>query len=424
MIKNISPIITVSNSERTLEKCLASLSEFAEIVLYLNNTKDNSKLIARKFRNVTIYEGEFLGYADSKNKAAGFANNDWVFSIDSDEWLDQKIIDSLKSIDLTDRNVIYRFKHYNYYMGKLMRGGEFKSTYMNRLYNRVNSKWHGMIHERLTEENKQIIHVKGRILHHDPLPDKKDPRYKIFIQRINLKRTKYASLNKKKKIEKMPKILLILYFSIRFINLYFIRYGFIDGKAGLYSNYRSCKCKYDAYTKPYDISLETAKIDNISAVVIVSNAEKYLKFCLDSLRDFTEVVVYINNTTDSSKEIARKYSNVKIYEGDFLGYSESKNKAAMFATNEWIFSIDADEWVDEILLNNLRLSKNLNPKNIIKMKRFNYYMGKIIIGGYDRPTWKTRLYNRNSSNWIGAVHEKLVTVNCNISKMGGGHLPL
>ncbi|MBQ4009573.1 MAG: glycosyltransferase [Bacteroidales bacterium] len=51
--------------------------------------------------------------------------------------------------------------------------------------------------------------------------------------------------------------------------------------------------------------------DNISAVILVKNAEKTIGECLESLRLFGEVVLLDNGSTDATLEIASKYPNVK-----------------------------------------------------------------------------------------------------------------
>lgn len=78
-------------------------------------------------------------------------------------------------------------------------------------------------------------------------------------------------------------------------------------------------------------------IHNITPVIIAKDAQKTIEETLKSLVSFEEVIVYLNNSTDETKQIAQKFSNVKIIDGDFIGFGPTKNKASEFSSNDWIF---------------------------------------------------------------------------------------
>ena len=84
----------------------------------------------------------------------------------------------------------------------------------------------------------------------------------------------------------------------------------------------------------------------ISLCMIVKNEEKLLPQCLDSVRDYVdEMVVVDTGSTDKTVEIARSYG-AKIFfhpwEGDF---SKHRNQSISYATRDWIFILDADEFL-------------------------------------------------------------------------------
>ena len=118
-------------------------------------------------------------------------------------------------------------------------------------------------------------------------------------------------------------------------------------------------------------------IKNISAVIISKNASQTIKKTLESLRNFEEIILFDNGSTDNTISIAKKHSNVIIHEGDFLGFGATKNYAITLAKNNWIFSIDADEIISKEL--SFHISKiNLQPKLIGEIQRRNYFLGKEI----------------------------------------------
>ncbi|MDQ1243827.1 MAG: hypothetical protein QG565_167, partial [Campylobacterota bacterium] len=99
-INNISCVIIVKNGASTIDATLASLTSFQDVLLYDNGSTDATLEIAKKYSNVTLFQGEFLGFGETKNLACSFAKNDWVLSLDADEVLSDEFIKNLTSIEL------------------------------------------------------------------------------------------------------------------------------------------------------------------------------------------------------------------------------------------------------------------------------------------------------------------------------------
>ncbi len=148
-------------------------------------------------------------------------------------------------------------------------------------------------------------------------------------------------------------------------------------------------------------------IDSVSVVMIVKNAEMTIKTSLDALKAFDEVILYLNNTSDATYEIAQDYNNVKIIEGDFLGFGPTKNKAATYAKNDWILSLDSDEVLTADFINNLK-DTVLDAQSVYTILRSNYYKQREI-----RHCWGNdiivRLYNRRATQFTEKkVHEQII----------------
>jgi len=136
-------------------------------------------------------------------------------------------------------------------------------------------------------------------------------------------------------------------------------------------------------------------IENITPVIIAKNAEETIFETLNSLISFEEVILYLNNSTDTTKNIAQKYSNVKIIQGDFLGFGPTKNKAATYSSNEWILSLDSDEVLDEKLTKEIGSLNLKNEKIVYELKRDNYFLGKKVnYSGWGKD-YLHRIYNKN-----------------------------
>lgn len=152
----------------------------------------------------------------------------------------------------------------------------------------------------------------------------------------------------------------------------------------------------------------SAGLSRISVVMIVRDAALTLAATLDAVRDFGEVIVYDNGSRDATLEIARRYPNVKIHQGEFHGFGPTRNTAATLAANDWIFSLDADEVVEPGLaaaITGVFLGK---PEHVYAIERQNFFLGKRIHHGGWGSQWLTRLYNRTTHQFTEvAVHEKL-----------------
>src|SRR5262245_35909816 len=94
--------------------------------------------------------------------------------------------------------------------------------------------------------------------------------------------------------------------------------------------------------------------DEIYPVLITRDAAATIERTLHSLAEFPEVVVYDNGSTDGTIGLCRQFPNVKVVTGTFSGYGRTKNHAVSLARGDWVLSIDADEYLSEALLTELR----------------------------------------------------------------------
>lgn len=147
----------------------------------------------------------------------------------------------------------------------------------------------------------------------------------------------------------------------------------------------------------------------ISVTILTKNSSRTLQKTLESLRDFPEVLVYDNGSTDSTLEIAKKFSNVQIVQGSFDGFGKTHNRASLLAENDWILSVDSDEVLSKELSTEI-LQATLDPQTVYALRRDNYFRGKLIrcCAGW-HPDIVARLYHRKHTSFSDdAVHEKVL----------------
>ncbi len=250
MIENISVVIIAKDSQSTIEDVLKSLKEFKEVILYLNNSTDDTEKKAKEFYNVKIIDGEFLGFGKTKNKASSFSTNNWILSLDSDEVLTKEFVDSLKKIELNKSN-IYQINRVNFYKSKQIKHcwGDEKIV---RLYNKeVTTFTDSDVHEKIISKGLEVKTIDGVVKHY--------PYSTIeqFVTKANTYSTLFAKNNVGKKSSSPSKALLNSIYS--FIKTYIFKKGFLDGYIGLIIAYSHGVTNFYKYIKLYELNLEKKK---------------------------------------------------------------------------------------------------------------------------------------------------------------------
>lgn len=147
---------------------------------------------------------------------------------------------------------------------------------------------------------------------------------------------------------------------------------------------------------------------NVSAVMIVKNGARTIQKSLESLKQFDDVIVYDNGSTDGTQAIAARYPNVRLIEGEFDGFGPTKNRAASYAVHDWILIIDSDEEVDEELAEALQ-TQSLDPNTIYIVNFLAYYKEiPIRYCGWNNQKIR-RLYNKTVTKFNeNFVHENII----------------
>ncbi len=141
-------------------------------------------------------------------------------------------------------------------------------------------------------------------------------------------------------------------------------------------------------------------MNKITGTIITLNAEKYVLRAIESLKNISdEIIVLDSKSSDSTRDIAES-AGAKVYIQEFLGDGPQKKEASNFATNRWIFSLDADEYLDKDLINFI---KKIDLSNIrydsFSFRRKNYCSDEWIKAAGFYPDYVTRLYDKNRVNY-------------------------
>lgn len=127
----------------------------------------------------------------------------------------------------------------------------------------------------------------------------------------------------------------------------------------------------------------------ISFIIPAHNSEKFLKRCVESVvkeekqpkdNNLAEVIIIENGSSDHTKQIgtalAEKYENVFLICSE-KGVSNARNAGVKAAHGEWIFFLDADDYLPAGTLQ--KLLDTVNSGKAADLYIFSYEKGNAIV---------------------------------------------
>ena len=226
-IQSLSAVVITWNEEENIGRCIESLWHVADEVVVLDSfSSDNTVAIARQ-KGAIVRQEQFSGYKQQKNKALQLATHNYVLSLDADEVLSKKLIDSILKAKKEFTHKAYFMNRSNCYCGRFIKHGLWYPNQKLRLFDKRVASWGGMNpHDKIELRDNNIARfLDGDILHY---------AYSTIdehIQRNDELSTIAAwSLFGDGKRKHWSKIILSPFWS--FFNGYFLRLGFLDGYYG------------------------------------------------------------------------------------------------------------------------------------------------------------------------------------------------
>jgi len=253
----ISILILTLNEEINLPGCLESVSWSDDIVVFDSFSSDRTVEIA-KAAGTRVIQREFDNYAAQRNAALNDVDykNDWVLMVDADERWDESLYKEMTEAINSDTNneiSIYHFQRKDMFMGKWLKHSLASSTWSGRFVRLGDISVEREINEEYHAKGKKG-YLKGTFVHY---PFNKGIAF--WLERHN----RYSSMEAEALVKEVQgnlrfrnvlssdptvkrKFLKQLAFRtpcrpfLVFCYLYFVRMGFLDGRAGLtYSTLRS-----------------------------------------------------------------------------------------------------------------------------------------------------------------------------------------
>jgi len=139
---------------------------------------------------------------------------------------------------------------------------------------------------------------------------------------------------------------------------------------------------------------------SLTTIILTFNEHLHIRRCIENVRRVaSHVVVVDSGSTDDTVSIARSLGAV-VFTNQWINHAVQFNWALDHAdiNTEWVMRLDADEYLDEILLNKLTTKLAEAPKEItaFEVKRPTTFLGKRISHGGMSP-WLLRFWRRGTA---------------------------
>jgi len=149
---------------------------------------------------------------------------------------------------------------------------------------------------------------------------------------------------------------------------------------------------------------------SLSVIIIAKDAEATVRRCLESVAWADEIVVVENGSADRTADIARELGAKVHQTADWPGYGQQKNRALDLATSDWLFSLDADEWVTPGLRDEIRSAIAGRGETVaFRIPRKSSFCGRFMRHSGWWPDYVVRVFKRGNGRFSpDAVHERVI----------------
>lgn len=150
-------------------------------------------------------------------------------------------------------------------------------------------------------------------------------------------------------------------------------------------------------------------MDKLTAVIITKNEEKKISRCLNSLKNFADEIVIVDDlSSDATVGLCRDLGAKVIINESKGDFDKQRNLGVANATGEWILQMDADEVIPEATAKRIRQAIS-SAENFVafKIKRKNFFIGRPLTS-FSEDSYMIKLFKKGKAWYVGrSVHETL-----------------
>lgn len=234
----LSVVIVAKDEEENFKDLLPALNWADEIIVQVDDrTSDKSFDVATNL-GAKVSREKFENFSQFKNLAIAKASCDWILLLDADERVSSKLEDEIRELLIANTsNLAYKFPWKNYIGKTWLRHGGLHPDYHIRLFKKGKARYSGEVHEQLKIDG-EVGMLEGPVIHYT---------YKDLGE-LKEKVDYYSALEGKKvKSEDKSTLKAVAASLKRFIKVYVLQLGVLDGWVGLNHAYQLARYQWRMY---------------------------------------------------------------------------------------------------------------------------------------------------------------------------------
>jgi glycosyltransferase involved in cell wall biosynthesis len=221
----LTAIIPCFNEEAVIQPCLASVKFVDEILVVDSFSTDRTVEIAKKYAT-RVLQHEYENSAAQKNWVIPQAKHEWVLVVDSDERVSADLATEIQNILKEPRFDGYWIRRRNFFLGREIRHGTWKTDKVLRLFRRDKARYQSKhVHAEIELQGKAGW-CEGRLDHYSyrNLDD--------FLRKAGRYST-WGAMNARDQGKSASGFRIFGQSMAHFLKSYILKQGFRDGTPGL-----------------------------------------------------------------------------------------------------------------------------------------------------------------------------------------------
>lgn len=231
-MSQLTVLISCKNERMNIRPCIDSARLVADEILVADSgSTDGTIDIVKQIGGCRLIQREFVTYYDFKNWAIPQASHPWILVVDADERVTPELAAEIRQVIKSAPPEIdgYWVPNRTFFMGHELRYSGYNTIAPLRLVRRDRCRYSACrVHEGFSVDRKRTLKLKSRMLHYT---------YWSYDQYFDkyLRYTKWGAQDKWDRGDRTNALKLLLKPFLRFLQLYILRRGFLDGMIGIQS---------------------------------------------------------------------------------------------------------------------------------------------------------------------------------------------
>jgi len=221
----ISVVVIAKNEAKNLRDCLAGTAFAREIILVDDFSTDETAELAKSLGSKVFQRALDGDFSAQRKFALEQATQPWILFLDADERVPAELAEEIRKAVSSDEKFAYEIQRKNHFDGVAVNHGVLRSDFVLRLFPREGIEISGIVHEKISSPFPR--RRLRSALTHFPYAN-----WSAYFRKFEI----YTQLAAEKYYDEGRQIRffrdIVLRPAFAFFKMYFLKLGFLDGKAG------------------------------------------------------------------------------------------------------------------------------------------------------------------------------------------------